>query len=124
MATRKPAERKVVAYAIHVYGAPETQLSYDFVQGMANRVSVSYHKYGSWEASAKTVDFMACITQRLDKYRETANTEFLIDAANFCMGEFMFPSVEGAHFTATDSSGSPGITLQDGSVINERPPGS
>lgn len=33
----------------------------------------------------------------------TGNTEFLADAANFLMIEFMYPSIEGAKYTPTDN---------------------
>lgn len=59
-----------------------------------------------WEAQKKCVD----------KYRETGNTEYLCDAANYLMFEFMFPSHEKAHFRATDSKESAGIA---GISINE-----
>ena len=43
------------------------------------------------------------------KYLETGNTEYLCDAANYLMFEFMYPQVPGAYFEATDSAGSAGI---------------
>ena len=43
------------------------------------------------------------------KYKETGNTEYLADAANYLMFEFMFPQVAGAHFKATDSDESAGV---------------
>lgn len=39
----------------------------------------------------------------IQKYEETGNTEFLADAANFLMIEFMYPSIEGAKYTPTDN---------------------
>lgn len=49
------------------------------------------------------MDALKNIELRLHKYRETGNTEFLVDVANFAMIEFMHPSVEGAKFTPTST---------------------
>lgn len=43
------------------------------------------------------------------KYRETGNTEYLLDAGNYAMFEYMYPQHEKAHFRATDSSESADI---------------
>lgn len=40
------------------------------------------------------------------------NTEYLVDAANFLMIEFMHPAHLVAHFKATDNTGSPGRVAQ------------
>lgn len=45
----------------------------------------------------------------VEKYQETGNTEYLVDAANYLMFEFMYPQHEKAHFRATDSGESAGI---------------
>lgn len=88
-----------------------------FLQGMMNRLSISHWKYGSIHKSfpkhRKGVDN---IQIRVDRYLETGNTEWLLDAANYCLIEFMCPSVEGAHFRATDSDESPGAVNTDGTV--------
>ena len=52
----------------------------------------------------------------IQKYLETGNTEYLCDAANYLMFEFMYPQKEGAYFKATDSSESAGIS---GISVNE-----
>jgi hypothetical protein len=48
--------------------------------------------------------------------RASGNTEYLIDAANFAMIEFIHPRVEGAFFEATDASGSPGRVWNGGTM--------
>ena len=53
-------------------------------------------------------DAVRSLLARLDKYAQTGNTEYLMDAANFAMIEFMHPKHPDAHFEATDSKGSPG----------------
>lgn len=96
---------------------PDTEFSVLFAQGMANRMAVSFHKYGAVaDAYPDKVDAVASLRQRLDEYARTGNTEFLIDAANFAMIEFMHPAVEGATFEATDSQASPGRVGTDGTV--------
>ena len=52
----------------------------------------------------------------IEKYKRTGNTEYLCDAANYLMFEFMHPQVEGAKFEATDSGGSAGIV---GIAVNQ-----
>lgn len=64
----------------------------------------SYYKYGPASDNYGTyrcMDALGNIEKRLQKYRETGNTEFLADLANFAMLEFMYPSIEGAKYTPT-----------------------
>lgn len=76
-----------------------------------NRVETSYFKYGSAKKNFSTGNVNALESMKLcvDKYMETGNTEFLCDAANYLMFEFMYPQHEKAHFRATNSSDSAGI---------------
>jgi hypothetical protein len=88
---------------------PDTEFSERFAQGMADRMSVSYCKYGPVaEAYPSRVDAIASLKQRLEKYERDGNTEWLMDVANFAMIEFMHPRHPKAHFRATDSKESPG----------------
>lgn len=81
-----------------------------FVTKMKNAIELSYYKYGN---AKKTYPELAqaykCLRERLDLYEKTHNTEFLVDAANFAMLEFMFPSFADAKYTPTDSDKSPGL---------------
>jgi hypothetical protein len=87
----------------------KSQVSDQFLKGMVARMEMSYFKYGDVkEAYPHKINALESLRQRIRKYRETKNTEFLIDAANFCMIEFMFPSNQEAFFQATDSDQSPG----------------
>lgn len=105
---------QITTYPIRVT-SPESEVSKPFLQGMANRMSVSFHKYGLvTDAYPHKVDALATLEARLDRYRETGNTEWLIDAANMAMIEFMCPSVDGAEFRATDSDESIGRVTTDG----------
>jgi hypothetical protein len=94
-------------------GAPADQFCWPFVDGMVRRMATSYHKYGHMASAAEHgIDLVACLEQRLELYKETRNTEHLIDAANFAMIEFAGPSLEGAYYAPTDSDESPGIAVK------------
>lgn len=82
-----------------------------FIELMKNRVQMSHYKYGSVSKNYRqgNIDALASMGLRIEKYKETGNTEFLVDAANFLMFEFMFPQIPGARFEGTDSDKSPGI---------------
>ncbi len=99
---------------------PQTQFSKDFLQGMLNRVAVGYHNYGdakkSWQ-SGHGFNWIKSLRLRLTKYRESHNTENLIDIANYAMLEFLYPNDQKAFFKATDKSGSPGAVLVSGRVV-------
>lgn len=87
---------------------------WEAVQMMANRMAFSEQKYGSLEDSYP--DRFKALTQvsnRIKYYIETGNTEWLIDAANFCLIEHLHPASPNAHFRATGSEESPGL-IQDG----------
>lgn len=80
---------------------------------MVDRMSVSFHKYGPVaEAYPGKVNAVDSLVKRLDRYRETGNTEWLMDVANFAMIEFMHPAHPKAHYRATDSRESPGRVWQ------------
>jgi hypothetical protein len=97
-----------------------TQVSEQFLKGMVARMEMSYFKYGDVrEGFPHKIDALASLSQRLEKYRDTGNTEFLMDAANFAMIEFMLPRHPKAFFEATDSDQSPGRTTTYGTVTAE-----
>jgi len=88
---------------------PGTEYSQKFIQGMVDRMGVSFHKYGLVSrAYPEKVDALKSLQIRIDRYTETGNTEWLMDVANFAMIEFMHPRLDGARFQATDSQASPG----------------
>ena len=76
-----------------------------------NRIQVSYYKYGRARVNYQTGNITAIETAKLcvEKYKETGNTEYIVDAANYLMFEFMYPQVPAAFFEATDSNESAGI---------------
>jgi len=83
-----------------------------------NRMHMSFYKYGPAAVNYKKGYSKAIpsLENCLKKYNETANTEYLVDAANYAMLEFMYPQHEKAHFRATSSDESAGIV---GFPINE-----
>lgn len=95
---------------------PSGQANQAFIQGMLDRVTFGSIKYGSVASNVGKIDFIQTMRDRVKKYKETSNTEYLIDAANFLMFEFMYPGEPGAFFEGTDSDGSPGLI----SVVGER----
>lgn len=100
-----------------VAACPATEYSHHFLQGMVDRMAVSFHKYGAVnDAYPDRVDAIASLQKRLETYAETGNTEFLMDAANFAMIEFMRPRHPDAYFKATDSDESPGRITTSGNV--------
>ena len=101
----KPRKRDITVSTV----SPSSEFSLAFIGGMLARMAMSFFKYGRVkEAYPDRVNAIDSLKLRLDKYAETGNTEYLMDAANFCMIEFMFPAHPGAFFEATDSDGSPG----------------
>lgn len=76
-----------------------------------NRLAMSVHKYGHAKNNfgKHFVSALGSLQKCIDKYTETGNTEYLVDAANYVMFEFMYPSVSGATFVSTDSDASAGI---------------
>ncbi len=89
---------------------------------MRNRMAVSFHKYGPVKAVfPHKVSALNSLQTRLREYERTGNTEFLIDAANFAMIEFMHPSHKEAHFKGTDSNESPGRVWHGSSRPTQRP---
>lgn len=84
----------------------KTEYSNRFDEIRKNMMIQSYFKYGAMRDNYKKfkcMDALGNIEKRINKYKETGNTEFLADVANFAMIEFMYPSIDGAKYTPTDS---------------------
>lgn len=94
---------------------PATEIDTAFLQGMVDRMGMSYFKYGKVaDAYPIHADVLSDISKRIGKYRTTGNTEWLMDVANFAMIEFAHPSRDDAHYAPTDSSESPGRAVTHG----------
>lgn len=96
----------------------KNEYSERFDQLRKNRVEMSFHKYGPAKTNFKDklVDALKTHDLCIEKYKETKNTEYLVDAANYLMFEFMYPQLDGAYFKATDSDESAGTV---GETIGE-----
>ena len=82
----------------------QRSFSDEFVKLMENRVVASHFKYGDLTTTKKDVRIqrneIKNAEYRMKLYLESGNTEYLVDAANFLMFEFM--EMHG-HFLAMDS---------------------
>jgi hypothetical protein len=89
----------------------KTEYSEEFDEIRKKAMVMGHYKYGSIKANrdAKATDMIKSIEMRLEKYKNTHNTEYLADIANFAMIEFMYPSFEDGRFEYTDSDKSPGL---------------
>ena len=90
----------------------EDEYSERFDELRKNRVKTSMYKYGSAKINfgQRLVNALESMELCVNKYRSTGNTEYLCDAANYLMFEFMYPQREGAYFKATGSNESAGIS--------------
>jgi hypothetical protein len=96
---------------------PLTNFSQQFIQGMLDRVATGFHNYGPLEKNfPHNYDAIKNVRLRITKYRKTHNTEWLMDAANFCMIEFMHPKDKKAFYEATSKRESPGSVLRNGKI--------
>lgn len=87
----------------------QTEYSEHFDALRKNRMIISFHKYGPVKENygERLVSAISNLEERLKLYKETGNTEYLCDIANFAMIEFMYPQHPDAHFN--DRSESPGL---------------
>ena len=90
---------------------PSEEYSNKFDELRKARVETSFFKYGPAKKNfgQKYVETIPTLEKCLQKYKDTGNTEYLCDLANYAMFEFMYPQHPKAHFRATDSSESAGV---------------
>lgn len=88
-----------------------SEYSDEFDELRQNRCEMSFYKYGSVADNfgKKLLNGIACHDLCIEKYKKTGNTEYLCDAANYLMFEFMHPQIDGAYFEATSASESAGV---------------
>lgn len=79
-------------------------------------MAFGFHNYGHQRRYEQKSHSLKNVEIRLREYKRTHNTEFLMDAANFCMMEFCVPKFEDAHFTPTSKAESPGSVV-DGKLV-------
>lgn len=96
----------------------KTEYSKDVDLKRQNLVVQSYFKYGPAKHNfgEHLVRALPTMSQCVCKYDETHNKEYLLDAMNYLMFEYMYPSYDDAYFKHTDSDGSAGI---DGMSYNQ-----
>lgn len=99
----------------------QTEYSEEFDRIRKNAMVVSFYKYGpvKQNTTLKTEDVIASLEKRLKKYKETGNTEYLADVANFAMMEYMYPQHLNGHYRPTDGRESPGIVGMSVKEIEE-----
>lgn len=81
----------------------QTQMSHAFIRLMENRMIMGTFRYGKWqEQKGQPYDRVGSAIERLNKFKETGNKEYLVDSANMLMIEFEKSVHPLAHFRATD----------------------
>jgi len=81
----------------------DSQWSPKFEQLMRNRLIMGALRYGRMNASGKPkYDVIPSMIKRILKYKDTGNTEFLVDVANLCLLEFEEGHHHKKHFSSID----------------------
>lgn len=95
----------------------KTDYSLQFDEKRKALVVQSHYKYGRAGRNFATgnVDAIGSLEKCLAKFKETGNTEYLLDVANYAMFRYMCPQ-SGEYFKHTDSDESAGIV---GMSVNE-----
>ena len=75
-------------------------------------VETSFYKYGSARNNFARgyVNALESHDLCIEKYKETKNTEYLLDAMNYLMFEYMYPQLQGAYYRSTNETESAGIS--------------
>lgn len=97
-----------------------TEVCPTFLQGMADRMAVARHRYGPLIEAPKPpnhIDEIAGLAKRMALYEETGNGEYLMDAANFAMIEYMLANHPNFNLTAVEQG--PGLQKADGSMTRK-----
>lgn len=86
----------------------------------------SYYKYGPAKENftrrnenGALVDALGTMSQCVCEYDKTHNKEYLLDAMNYLMFEFDYPSYSDAYYEQTDSDKSAGIVGMSYNQIKE-----
>ncbi len=66
------------------------------------RMVMGFFRYGPKEHTGATYDNVQSAIDRLELYRDTGNSEHLVDVANLCEIEFTQENHPAFHFTAED----------------------
>lgn len=88
---------------------PELRRYFVALQQMANRMATSHFKYGNMsDQFPGNANAALGVAKHMDMYEASGNTENCLDAANYAVIEYLFPSRKKAHFRAQVSNESPG----------------
>lgn len=97
---RMPADKKEIT--VHA-DLRKTEWCSEFEEHMRDRLVMGAFRYGKIGAPGKPEwDRVGDIPERLKKYVETGNTEFLVDIANMALLEFVEGRHPNKHFRAID----------------------
>ena len=83
----------------------ESEWSPAFERHMRARLVMGALRYGTLEhkrRSGHKWDLLGAVSRKLERYKQTGNTELLVDAANYLLLEFEVGKHPGKHFSATD----------------------
>lgn len=80
----------------------KSQWNNKFEELRLNRMLLGFFRYGFMLGNTRKYDNIGSAIKRLQKYQETGNAEFLIDAANLCMIEFTQENHRNFHFKSID----------------------
>ena len=99
----------------------KTEYDKDIDHKRQNLVIQSYFKYGPAKHNfgEHLVKALPTMSQCVCKYDETHNKEYLLDAMNYLMFEYMYPSYKDAYYKPTDSNESAGIVGMSYNEIKE-----
>jgi len=79
-----------------------TEWCEDFERARRYRLVMGAFRYGLLSDPKGKYDLLGGLRMKLRQYEQTGNTEALVDAANYLMLEFMWPSHSDAHFQSKD----------------------
>lgn len=79
-----------------------SQWNEEFEKLRMNRMVLGYFRYGPILGNIKKYKNIESAIKRLQKYQETGNGEYLVDAANLCMIEFTQENHTNFHFKSID----------------------
>lgn len=102
--------KRIVFYMLD--SVPKDQIDRGFIQGMINRMCVGYFNYGPMRRYDVRPNSLKNARIRLRTYEKTRNTEYLMDASNYCMMEFCVPSLSKTYFKETSKMESPGAIVE------------
>ena len=105
---RRRVQKNVVVTAIgdkaeSLEDLRRSEWSIEFETLMRNRLLVGRYRYAKMSAPSKGAykNVSSAIT-RLRRYQDTGNLEYLVDAANLCLVEFVAGRHPNRHFDASD----------------------